>query len=196
MQHVVGAIAAEDDALAKEALLDPGVDRIQPPATKAGFREARGVLAQIARAVAGAGERFGKRDLLIASEVPAKKSVDGSIDNKFLSMVTRRGDLPYREVRAALRTGHGIMDDIIASHRAAGGGDDLLGLLMAARDEETGAGLSDAELHDELMTFLNAGHETTAVLLSWALHALAGEPERTGRVRFRGLSRLPARLRR
>jgi cytochrome P450 len=52
----------------------------------------------------------------------------------------------------------------------------LLGLLLRVRDEETGAALSDGELYDELMTFVNAGHETSAVALSWALHEIGRDP--------------------
>lgn len=48
-------------------------------------------------------EYFGKRDLLVASDVPARHPVDGRIDYKFLSMMTRKGDPPYRDVRAALK---------------------------------------------------------------------------------------------
>ncbi len=49
--------------------------------------------------------------------------------------------------------------------------DDLLGMLMAAQDEETGEQMSDRQLRDEVMTIFLAGHETTANLLSflWAL---------------------------
>ena len=47
--------------------------------------------------------------------------------------------------------------------------DDILTLLMAARDEN-GEALTDAELRDELMTLLVAGHETTATALTWALY--------------------------
>jgi cytochrome P450 len=46
---------------------------------------------------------------------------------------------------------------------------DILSLMMAARDE-AGQPLSDGELHDELMTLLIAGHETTASALAWALY--------------------------
>ena len=48
-------------------------------------------------------------------------------------------------------------------------GNDVLSLLMSARDER-GEGLSDIELKDQLMTLLVAGHETTATALSWALY--------------------------
>ena len=39
---------------------------------------------------------------------------------------------------------------------------DLLSMLLAARDEETGEGLTDQELRDEITTFIGAGNETTA----------------------------------
>lgn len=48
-------------------------------------------------------------------------------------------------------------------------GTDILSLLMAARDE-AGEPMTDLELHDELMTLLVAGHETTATALAWALY--------------------------
>jgi cytochrome P450 len=54
--------------------------------------------------------------------------------------------------------------------------DDLLGLLLRVRDEDTGEPLSDRELFDELMTFVNAGHETTAVTLAWALYEIGRDP--------------------
>jgi len=56
-------------------------------------------------------------------------------------------------------------------------GDDLLGLLLKVRDEETGAGLSDVDIRDTLMTFVAAGHETTAIALTWALYLVANDPE-------------------
>ena len=54
---------------------------------------------------------------------------------------------------------------------------DLLQMLMEARDEETGAAMSDQHLRDELITMFVAGHETTAVLLTWLFHILSSEPE-------------------
>lgn len=53
---------------------------------------------------------------------------------------------------------------------------DVLSLLLSARDEN-GEGLTDVELHDELMTLLVAGHETTATALAWALYWLHRQPE-------------------
>jgi cytochrome P450 len=54
---------------------------------------------------------------------------------------------------------------------------DLLSMLMLARDEDGGAGMSDRQLRDEVMTLLLAGHETTANALSWTFYLLARNPE-------------------
>jgi cytochrome P450 len=67
---------------------------------------------------------------------------------------------------------------LIAERRSApdlAARDDVLSMLLLARDED-GRGLSDAELRDELMTLLVAGHETTANSLAWAFERLARTP--------------------
>jgi len=70
-----------------------------------------------------------------------------------------------------------LLDAEIAVRRAAGNPqrDDVLSLLLAARDEH-GASMGDAELRDELMTLLLAGHETTASALAWTVHRILTEP--------------------
>jgi cytochrome P450 len=63
---------------------------------------------------------------------------------------------------------------IIAKRRAnPSAHPDLLDLLLAARDADTGRGMNDAELVANLLTFVSAGHETTAVALTWTLWLLA-----------------------
>ena len=59
----------------------------------------------------------------------------------------------------------------------------LMAMLMSARDPDTGEGLSDEELRDEMMTLIFAGHETTASALSWTFWLLAQHPEAARRVR-------------
>ena len=59
--------------------------------------------------------------------------------------------------------------------------DDVLSLLVQARDEE-GEPMTDAEIRDELMTLMVAGHETTATALAWALEQLARHPHVLGRL--------------
>jgi cytochrome P450 len=53
---------------------------------------------------------------------------------------------------------------------------DLLDLLMAGEDKQTGRKMTTAELRDNLLTFIVAGHETTALTLSWALYLCAFDP--------------------
>ncbi|QYZ70076.1 cytochrome P450 [Neotabrizicola shimadae] len=53
---------------------------------------------------------------------------------------------------------------------------DLLDLLMAGEDRQTGRKMTTAELRDNLLTFIVAGHETTALTLSWALYLCAFDP--------------------
>ncbi|MEC7765084.1 MAG: cytochrome P450 [Pseudomonadota bacterium] len=59
----------------------------------------------------------------------------------------------------------------------------LLDLLIGASDPETGRTMTAEELRDNLLTFLVAGHETTALTLSWALYLVAFDPEVQDRAR-------------
>ena len=81
---------------------------------------------------------------------------------------------------------------------------DLLTLLLCQRDEETGAGMSEEQVRNEVITLLLAGHETTANALTWTWYLLAKHPEAARRVRaevsevlgdrppaFEDLARLP-----
>lgn len=72
-----------------------------------------------------------------------------------------------------------LIEQLIAERRAMPAGTaprDLLDLLLEARDPETGAGFSPAELRDQVATMLVAGHETTAVALFWSCYLLASAP--------------------
>jgi cytochrome P450 len=66
---------------------------------------------------------------------------------------------------------------LIASHRERSGDpSDLLGLLLEARDPETGEGLSDRQLRDEVASLYFAGYSTSSNTLLWALYLLAKHP--------------------
>jgi cytochrome P450 len=85
---------------------------------------------------------------------------------------------PWTRFANARREADALLYEEIARRRsdpAAGDGDDVFSLLLAARDED-GEPLTDTELRDELMTLLVAGHETTATALAWALERLARTP--------------------
>lgn len=81
---------------------------------------------------------------------------------------------------SSLRRAVGQLDEtvyrIIAQRRAGGDAGDLLSMLLAARDED-GSSMTDHQLRDEAMAFLLAGHETTALALSWTWYLLSQHPE-------------------
>ncbi|MFI7358414.1 cytochrome P450 [Streptomyces avidinii] len=58
---------------------------------------------------------------------------------------------------------------------------DVLSRLLQAAENEEGGGFTDAELRDQLITLLLAGHETTATGLAWALHELVRRPDQLRR---------------
>jgi cytochrome P450 len=89
--------------------------------------------------------------------------------------VPTRLNRAYRRGRALL---DGVVLRVIESRRRRGpAANDLLDLLLTARDEESGNGMSDQQLRDEVLTLLFAGHDTTTAALSWAWHLLARHPE-------------------
>ena len=77
----------------------------------------------------------------------------------------------------------GIVQSMIEERRKKNKvGTDLLTLLFAAQDPETGFGMSDEQLQDEVMTLFLAGHETTANALGWTIYLLTQHPEIAERV--------------
>jgi len=92
--------------------------------------------------------------------------------------ITRPRGRRFAEAVGALDA---IVNRMVAQRRAeidqgAAPRDDLLSMLLEARDEETGQGMTDRQLRDELVTLFLAGHETTAVSLAWTFHLLAQNP--------------------
>ena len=83
----------------------------------------------------------------------------------------------HRRTRRAVSRLDELIAPIIAARRSSpGDGDDLLAMLMAARDED-GRPMSDRQLRDEVATLFAAGHETTAVALSWTFMLLGRNPD-------------------
>jgi len=86
-----------------------------------------------------------------------------------------------RRFRHSLAEVDEVVYRIIDQHRrsqAAGDPDiDLLAMLMRVRDSESGAALDDLQLRNETITFLLAGHETTANALTWTFYLISQHPE-------------------
>ena len=86
-------------------------------------------------------------------------------------------------VRSTLRFFEAAIDEIIATRRrrlsenSATTANDILTLLLAALDPDTGQRMTEAEVRSNILTFIAAGHETTANLLSWSLFLLSQSPE-------------------
>ncbi len=84
--------------------------------------------------------------------------------------------------RSALQFFASAVDAIIEQRRVllSAGGEaprDLLTLLLSAKDPENGGGIADADVRANIVTFINAGHETTANALTWSLFLLSQSPE-------------------
>jgi cytochrome P450 len=82
---------------------------------------------------------------------------------------------PWGRMRRALDRLDEVLLDLILERRRETPREDVLGLLLAATDSE-GNGFSNRHVRDELVTFLLAGHETTATSLAWAFERLAHHP--------------------
>jgi cytochrome P450 len=102
--------------------------------------------------------------------------------------VTRIGEyLPTAKNKAynrAVQTLDAIVSRLISERRRSRERhDDLLGVLLDARDAETNEGMDDKQLRDEVLTLLLSGHETTAVMLGWSWLLLNSNPDCLTRVR-------------
>lgn len=77
-----------------------------------------------------------------------------------------------------MKTINKIVFDLIKEKRGQDGTDgDLTQMLIDAEDADSGEKMNDQEVRDELMTIFVAGHETTALALSWALYEISKHPE-------------------
>jgi pentalenene oxygenase len=71
---------------------------------------------------------------------------------------------------------HAATREAVAATRVSGG-DDLVSTLLQTRDDETGQGLTDQQVHDQVVNMMVAGSETTGASLAWAFHELGRNPE-------------------
>jgi cytochrome P450 len=103
-----------------------------------------------------------------------------------LDLLGLPGWIPRRQsaaYRGAIAEFEALVSRLLAERRADGRDrGDLLAMLLAARDPETGAGMSDKQLRDEILTILLAGHETVANALTWTWYLLAQHPDAEARL--------------
>jgi cytochrome P450 len=164
----------------------------------------RRILAQFDRLIARANDRLlAEWERKCAAGEPVNVTDDMSIltleivltvlfGDDLAAMSIERGENPFalfteesaRDLKFAYRFRKlaALIGEFVARRRAAGGGPagdapDYVSLLLGTRDKETGAGMTDKEIVDELTTLIVAGHETTASALNWTWYLLSGHPE-------------------
>ncbi len=154
-------------------------------------------------------------ETLLSSDVTRTADAIGIAVNEVLYQTQARIGNPWlalplptqanRRYTAALHDLDQVVLGFIAERRRSGETPaDLLSMLMGARDEDTGAAMSDRQLVDEVKTIFLAGIETTSTALSWTWYLLARNPQTHTRLtnelaaqlggqpaRFEDLSRLP-----
>jgi cytochrome P450 len=131
------------------------------------------------------GQRFGKD----------KTDASAHAYGQALELLSARSNAPVqlplwaptpsnRRLKAALASVetlvYGVIDNARANPEQA---PLLLRMLLEAKDADTGESLSTRELRDEVVTLILAGHETTALLLSWGFTLLGKEPDAVRRMR-------------
>ncbi|HKF39034.1 MAG TPA: cytochrome P450 [Ktedonobacteraceae bacterium] len=127
---------------------------------------------------------------LFNSDLSSDVDTVGRTFNDIGPLLMKYSNLPFpplsvptpsnRRLQAGLDTLNTVVYRIIDERRKRldeEQGTDLLSMLLAARDEDTGEGMSNQQLRDEVFTLLVAGYETTAKALTWTWYALYRNPE-------------------
>lgn len=83
-----------------------------------------------------------------------------------------------RRFATVMRELNNLIQQIITQYRnTKQEGDDLLSMFLLAQDSDSGKGMNDEELRDEVISILLSSAETTALTMSWACHLLGANPE-------------------
>jgi cytochrome P450 len=109
----------------------------------------------------------------------ALREAMGTFDQRLFRIIPLPDNVPTLgnwRIRKAIRRLDRILYGLINQRRAEGQRKDLLSVLLHARHESDGSGMTDQQLRDEAMTLFLAGHETTALALAWGGYLLAQHP--------------------
>jgi cytochrome P450 len=143
----------------------------------------RTTFAVIERAVLGRDASLDEEKFLTAL-VPALTTIAWRRVYALIGLPTWMPYPGYFKARAAVAHLYNETVKIVAARRAKSATrDDILGLLLSARDPESGRAMTDAELTANLYSFMVAGHETSAVALGWTLWLLAKDQDSQRRLR-------------
>ncbi|MGU3435130.1 cytochrome P450 [Actinomycetes bacterium M1A6_2h] len=128
----------------------------------------------------GFGYEFGSFDSATDPFVDAMSGALFHLSSTSNDIPVLREILGWRAVRQFpkdVATLHSVVDDVIARRRSGPPANDLLQHLLETPDSESGELLTDENIRYQVLTFLIAGHETTAGTLAFALHYLSLDPK-------------------
>ena len=164
-------------------MIDAGAEAGATLAAKHGEADVMPVMANATLKVIGGTLLSGDEDKLDFAEmsqvVEVLLNAIGKVDVFDFFQSTRRMPRPWGTAgKKAVAWMQDTAAEVMSGRRLSGKeAQDLLALLMAARHPDTGEGLTDAQIRDNVVTFIGAGHETTSIALSWTLYLLANHPE-------------------
>lgn len=153
--------------------------------------EARDVYAELKRLTM----TIAARTMFGAALAPDARRLAEAVEDTMARYAARRGlarlvppwvpTAVHRRGRASIRRLDAVVLDLVRRRRAAADGaadaDDLLAMLLRARDE-TGGGMDDGQLRDEITTFFVGGFDTPSLALTWGWYLLALHPEAAERL--------------
>lgn len=154
-------------------------------ATRAGWKDGQAVnmaseMMALALAIVGKtlfGSEVGSEAAMVAEALDHMMPLDNRVVGPMGSLIIR---LPLPSHRCFFKSLAGIdalLYRIIAEHRAKGDTGDLMSMLLAAQDEDDGHRMNDQQVRDEAITLFLAGHETTAIAMTWMWYLLSQHPE-------------------
>lgn len=103
--------------------------------------------------------------------------LDNTVIGPFGTWIIRLPFPSHRRFFKSLAYIDTVLYRMISEHRANGDQGDLLSMLLAAQDEDDGHRMSDKQVRDEAITLFLAGHETTALAMTWTWYLLSQHPE-------------------
>jgi cytochrome P450 len=167
-------IAAYSELMVQEA--DAVVERWEGATRDGGVVDANAEMVRLTLRVVGRaifGDDVERAGAVLDSAFPV---LNRHTFRRAMSPLAPPASWPTRDNRRAAQARgalYGIVDELIAGREQAGAdGDDLLSLLLRARDADTGQAMDLQQVRDEALIFLLAGHETTSTALTFTLHLL------------------------
>lgn len=154
-------------------------------ATRSGWRDGQKVnmaseMGSLALSIVGKtlfGSEVGTEAQGVADALDHILPLDNTVIGPFGSWLIRVPFPSHRRFFKSLAYIDEVLYKMIKEHRASGDQGDLLSMLLAAQDEDDGHRMNDMQVRNEAITLFLAGHETTAVAMTWTWYLLSQHPD-------------------